>query len=125
LQLLIFANEVVEAREVTQFLGFRFLKNQFQMISETSRLFVNRKLHEKQNEKILLVPEILVSAVCSYLRNNSGKLANFSSRETKMILVQFAFFVMDTVRHVPLYKALLLLLRSVASCPLLVPLLLP
>ena len=28
-------------------------------------------------------------------------------------------------RHVPLYKALLLLLRSIASCPELIPLLLP
>lgn len=46
----------------------------------------------------------LVSAICSYLRNDS---------------------VMDMARHVPLYKALLLLLRSVASCPQLVPLLLP
>jgi len=33
--------------------------------------------------------------------------------------------VMDMARHVPLYKALLLLLRSIASCPELVPLLLP
>ena len=32
---------------------------------------------------------------------------------------------MDMARHVPLYKALLLLLRSMASCPMLVPLLLP
>lgn len=32
---------------------------------------------------------------------------------------------MDMARHVPLYKALLLLLRSVAACPALVPLLLP
>jgi len=46
----------------------------------------------------------LVSAICSYLRNDS---------------------VMDMARHVPLYKALLLLLRSVAACPQLVPLLLP
>ena len=35
------------------------------------------------------------------------------------------FLVMDMARHVPLYKALLLLLRSVASCPLLIALLLP
>lgn len=32
---------------------------------------------------------------------------------------------MDMARHVPLYKALLLLLRSIASCPDLIPLLLP
>jgi len=46
----------------------------------------------------------LVTAICSYLRNDS---------------------VMDMARHVPLYKALLLLLRSIASCPELIPLLLP
>ena len=32
---------------------------------------------------------------------------------------------MDMARHVPLYKALLLLLRSMAKCPNLVSLLLP
>lgn len=32
---------------------------------------------------------------------------------------------MDMARHVPLYKAVLLLLRSIAACPKLVPLLLP
>ncbi|EFX73355.1 hypothetical protein DAPPUDRAFT_253206 [Daphnia pulex] len=46
----------------------------------------------------------LVAAICSYLRNDS---------------------VMDMARHVPLYKAVLLLLRSIAACPKLVPLLLP
>ncbi|CAD5121553.1 DgyrCDS10052 [Dimorphilus gyrociliatus] len=44
----------------------------------------------------------LVSASCSYLRNDS---------------------VLDMSRHVPLYKALLRLLRSISSVPTLVPLL--
>jgi hypothetical protein len=69
----------------------------------------------------------LVSAICSYLRNDSGKLANLSLKENELNLNDFCsiVLVMDIARHVPLYKALLLLLRSVASCRLLIPLLLP
>ncbi|XP_064603703.1 baculoviral IAP repeat-containing protein 6-like isoform X3 [Liolophura sinensis] len=52
----------------------------------------------------LLTQSCLVPAICSYLRNDS---------------------VLDMARHVPLYRALLELLRGLAVCPSLVPLLLP
>lgn len=52
----------------------------------------------------LLSQSCLVPAISSYLRNDS---------------------VLDMARHVPLYKALLELLRGLAICPILVPLLLP
>ncbi|XP_013417535.1 baculoviral IAP repeat-containing protein 6 [Lingula anatina] len=52
----------------------------------------------------LLSQSCLVPAISSYLRNDS---------------------VLDMARHVPLYKSLLELLRAIAVCPLLVPLLLP
>ncbi|XP_029637353.1 baculoviral IAP repeat-containing protein 6 isoform X1 [Octopus sinensis] len=52
----------------------------------------------------LLSQSCLVPAISSYLRNDS---------------------VLDMARHVPLYKALLELLRGIAICPMLVPLLLP
>lgn len=63
-------------------------------------------------EKVLLPPTIpellsqscLVPAISSYLRNDS---------------------VLDMARHIPLYRALLELLRGIAVCPSLVPLLLP
>ena len=52
----------------------------------------------------LLSQSCLVPAISSYLRNDS---------------------VLDMARHIPLYHALLLLLRGLATCPLLMPLLLP
>ncbi|XP_077994932.1 dual E2 ubiquitin-conjugating enzyme/E3 ubiquitin-protein ligase BIRC6-like isoform X2 [Glandiceps talaboti] len=52
----------------------------------------------------LLDNSCLIPAISSYLRNDS---------------------VLDISRHVPLYRALLELLRGMALCPLLVPLLLP
>ncbi|XP_078714316.1 dual E2 ubiquitin-conjugating enzyme/E3 ubiquitin-protein ligase BIRC6 isoform X2 [Lampetra fluviatilis] len=52
----------------------------------------------------LLCQSCLTLAVASYLRNDS---------------------VLDMARHVPLYRALLELLRAIALCPPLVPLLLP
>ena len=39
--------------------------------------------------------------------------------------ISILFSVLDMARHVPLYRALLELLRALAVCPLLVPLLLP
>ncbi|OWF45700.1 baculoviral IAP repeat-containing protein 6-like isoform X2 [Mizuhopecten yessoensis] len=64
------------------------------------------------SEKMLLPPNIpellsqscLVPAISSYLRNDS---------------------VLDMARHIPLYRSLLELLRGIAVCPTLVPLLLP
>uniref|UniRef100_F7FUX9 Dual E2 ubiquitin-conjugating enzyme/E3 ubiquitin-protein ligase BIRC6 n=1 Tax=Ornithorhynchus anatinus TaxID=9258 RepID=F7FUX9_ORNAN len=52
----------------------------------------------------LLSQSCLIPAMSSYLRNDS---------------------VLDMARHVPLYRALLELLRAIASCPSMVPLLLP
>ncbi|XP_062862910.1 baculoviral IAP repeat-containing protein 6 isoform X2 [Trichomycterus rosablanca] len=52
----------------------------------------------------LLSQSCLIPAMSSYLRNDS---------------------VLDMARHVPLYRALLELLRALSSCPALVPLLLP
>ncbi|ESP03094.1 hypothetical protein LOTGIDRAFT_230508 [Lottia gigantea] len=52
----------------------------------------------------LLEQSCLVPAISSYLRNDS---------------------VLDMARHVPLYRALLELLRALAVCPTLIPLLLP
>ncbi|CAH1791767.1 unnamed protein product [Owenia fusiformis] len=52
----------------------------------------------------LLSQSCLVPAISSYLRNDS---------------------VLDMARHVPLYRALLELLRAISSCTVLVPLLLP
>ncbi|GAB1609836.1 baculoviral IAP repeat-containing protein 6-like isoform X2 [Argonauta hians] len=67
--------------------------------------------HPSQCHNLLpeVVPELLslsclVPAISSYLRNDS---------------------VLDMARHIPLYKALLELLRGIAICPMLVPLLLP
>ena len=67
---------------------------------------------ESASEKSLLpniIPELLsqsclIPAISSYLRNDS---------------------VLDMARHVPLYRALLELLRGVAVCPSLVMLLMP
>jgi baculoviral IAP repeat-containing protein 6 len=64
------------------------------------------------SEKMLLpdmIPELLsqsclIPAISSYLRNDS---------------------VLDMARHIPMYRALLELLRGIAVCPSLVPLLLP
>lgn len=39
--------------------------------------------------------------------------------------VPLSFLVLDMARHVPLYRALLELLRAIASCTSMVPLLLP
>lgn len=52
----------------------------------------------------LLSQSCLIPAMSSYLRNDS---------------------VLDMARHVPLYRALLELLRAIASCTCMVPLLLP
>ncbi|XP_076097651.1 dual E2 ubiquitin-conjugating enzyme/E3 ubiquitin-protein ligase BIRC6-like isoform X3 [Mytilus galloprovincialis] len=64
------------------------------------------------SEKMLLpdmIPELLsqsclIPAISSYLRNDS---------------------VLDMARHIPMYRSLLELLRGIAVCPALVPLLLP
>lgn len=64
------------------------------------------------SEKMLLpdmIPELLsqsclIPAISSYLRNDS---------------------VLDMARHIPMYRSLLELLRGIAVCPTLVPLLLP
>ena len=72
----------------------------------------------------------LVFIVCSYLRNDSSK--SFQSFFYFFLFVNsrlnyFLLFcsVLDIARRVPLYKTLLQLLRSIASCPILLPLLLP
>lgn len=69
--------------------------------------------HESRGQKSNALPSVLlellsqsclIPAMSSYLRNDS---------------------VLDMARHVPLYRALLELLRAIASCTSMVPLLLP
>ncbi|KAL8592605.1 hypothetical protein ACOMHN_026535 [Nucella lapillus] len=64
----------------------------------------SEKWHLPEIVSDLLSQSCLIPAISSYLRNDS---------------------VLDMARHVPLYRALLQLLRGMAVCPLLVPLLLP
>ncbi|KAG8444149.1 hypothetical protein GDO86_009363 [Hymenochirus boettgeri] len=73
-----------------------------EMQSNESRSQNNNALPSVLQE--LLSQSCLIPAMSSYLRNDS---------------------VLDMARHVPLYRALLELLRAIASCVALVPLLLP
>ncbi|KAK2527056.1 hypothetical protein Q9966_010515 [Columba livia] len=77
----------------------------------------------------LLSQSCLIPAMSSYLRNDSGS-CNLSFYALSQIslydeISAIISIILDMARHVPLYRALLELLRAIASCTSMVPLLLP
>lgn len=61
----------------------------------------------------LLQQSCLIPALCSYLRNDSGNFYLGILKEFSLKFYNF-FSVLDITRHIPLYRAILQLLRALS-----------